>query len=93
MKLLKRITAIPGDQVRLVKVNEDWKEELITIQQGQIWVEGDNLSNSLDSRRFGPIYMNSIDEEATGVVRNFKYFPLAPKTLPDQSLNQPRIIE
>jgi nickel-type superoxide dismutase maturation protease len=44
LRLLKRITAVAGDDVG------DW-----TLLAGEYWVEGDHTEASTDSREFGPI--------------------------------------
>ncbi len=46
---IKRVTAVAGDEVR----GE-------TLPPGTIWVEGDNRSHSLDSRKFGAVPMASV---------------------------------
>ncbi len=44
MRLVKRITAVPGDVTGRR-----------TLEPGQYWVEGDNAAASTDSRAFGPV--------------------------------------
>ncbi|HEY5640735.1 MAG TPA: signal peptidase I [Dehalococcoidia bacterium] len=44
MRLVKRITAVPGDTAGGR-----------TLERGQYWVEGDNAAASTDSRAFGPV--------------------------------------
>ena len=48
----KRIKAVEGDQVT---VNNLFKDKLITVPKGYLWLEGDNPNNSTDSRHYGPI--------------------------------------
>ena len=52
--LIKRITGLPGD-IRY----DRWGHQRI-IQNGYVWVTGDNPTNSFDSRYFGPISENRI---------------------------------
>jgi inner membrane protease subunit 1 len=49
MKLCKRILYKEGEEVKLQN------GDIITVPKNHLWVEGDNKSNSIDSRRFGPI--------------------------------------
>ena len=48
------------------------KRVVRTVGPDSIWVEGDNVSSSSDSRSFGPVERDAI----RGVVR-FRYWPLA----------------
>ena len=52
--VIKRVTAIQGDQVRPLPPHP---EEPMIIQWGQVWVEGDNKdkSKTKDSNWYGPI--------------------------------------
>jgi inner membrane protease subunit 1 len=49
MKLCKRILYREGEEVPLQNGN------IVIVPKNHLWVEGDNKSNSIDSRRFGPI--------------------------------------
>ena len=50
--ICKRIRATEGDRVR---TGGPFRETLVTIPKGHIWLEGDNPNNSTDSRHYGPI--------------------------------------
>ena len=52
---VKRIIAMPGDKFQYY--NESQK---ITLDSDQIFVLGDNIVDSLDSKQFGPIKINQI---------------------------------
>ncbi|KAI8882729.1 mitochondrial inner membrane protease subunit 1 [Backusella circina FSU 941] len=56
--VLKRIIGMPGDNIC---VDPTLKErEYINVPTGHVWVGGDNLSNSTDSRSYGPVPMGLI---------------------------------
>ena len=42
------VAALPGDTV-------SYKKDTIAIPNGQVWLEGDNKKESLDSRHFGTV--------------------------------------
>jgi len=48
----KRIKAMEGDEVT---VNNLFKDKMIQVPKGFLWLEGDNPNNSTDSRHYGPI--------------------------------------
>lgn len=61
-RVCKRITGMPGDLI-LVDPSQDDEESLetfIKIPKGHVWVTGDNLSHSLDSRTYNSIPMGLI---------------------------------
>ena len=45
LRMVKRITAVPGDITR----------DDTVLERGEYWVEGDNAGASTDSRAFGPV--------------------------------------
>lgn len=51
--ICKRIRAVEGDVVFLR--SSPFRIERVILEKGQIWVQGDNPSNSLDSRMYGPL--------------------------------------
>ncbi|KAI7866331.1 peptidase S24/S26A/S26B/S26C [Spinellus fusiger] len=53
--VLKRVTGLPGDSVCVDPTESSIKH--ITVPKGKIWFTGDNLSNSTDSRSYGPVPM------------------------------------
>jgi signal peptidase I len=48
--ICKRLVALPGDQVLLQQTGR-----LVTVPDGHVWLEGDNVLLSHDSRYYGPI--------------------------------------
>ncbi|XP_073272193.1 uncharacterized protein [Primulina huaijiensis] len=54
-KHIKRITALSGDWVDL-----SFSSDAVRIPEGHCWVEGDNVSCSMDSRLIGPVCSKSL---------------------------------
>jgi hypothetical protein len=48
----KRIVAEPKEYI---VVNNGGRKQLVQIPDGHVWLEGDNPSNSHDSRQYGPV--------------------------------------
>jgi len=63
--LIKRIIAVEGDNV---KTKRDYKESVVNIPQGHIWVEGDNKKNTVDSNEYGPVSKGLVYGVATRVI-------------------------
>ena len=76
---VKRVIGIPGDKVirdrRRLQNDQNSKRlglarvaDEVTVPAGQIWVEGDNWRNSLDSNDFGTVPINLVTGKATAIV-------------------------
>lgn len=50
----KRVLALPGDRV-CTNPDSFGIKRYQTIPKGHVWLQGDNLSNSTDSRSYGPV--------------------------------------
>lgn len=55
-RVCKRITGMPRDFV-LIDPSDPHSHDMIQVPDGHIWVTGDNLSHSIDSRTYGPLPM------------------------------------
>mmetsp|Transcript_34836 Transcript_34836/g.98766 ORF Transcript_34836/g.98766 Transcript_34836/m.98766 type:complete len:192 (+) Transcript_34836:260-835(+) len=53
----KRITGLPGDVVVQGPDGPDGQEKVTVVPAGHVWLQGDNLNNSRDSRLYGPVPM------------------------------------
>ncbi|XP_010918725.1 uncharacterized protein [Elaeis guineensis] len=60
---VKRLIALPGDWIQVPE-----SSEILQIQEGHCWVEGDNPASSLDSRSFGPIPLGLVQGRVTHVI-------------------------
>jgi len=57
-------------------------KELIKIPKGHVWIQGDNLSNSIDSRNYGAVPEATLKGRVLGrVVILFLQYPLTPSFL------------
>ncbi|KAJ1500419.1 hypothetical protein HMI54_009940 [Coelomomyces lativittatus] len=53
--ICKRILGMPGDTVCLDPSDTSHSNAYVKIPEGHVWLTGDNLSNSTDSRTYGPV--------------------------------------
>ncbi|KAF5770549.1 putative signal peptidase I [Helianthus annuus] len=60
---IKRITGMPGDWISV-----PFSYDAVKIPEGHCWVEGDNPTDSLDSRSFGPIPLGLIRGRVTHIL-------------------------
>ena len=68
--LIKRVIAMEKD---LVQTDGRWSEEtgnddLVRIPRGHVWVQGDNLSNTVDSNKYGPVSLGLVLGVATHII-------------------------
>ncbi|KAG4304146.1 hypothetical protein PORY_002510 [Pneumocystis oryctolagi] len=73
VRIAKRIIGMPGDIVCKDPLMNN--AEFIEVPQGHVWVMGDNLLHSLDSRNYGPLPMALIKGKVVcRVLPDFKWF-------------------
>ncbi|KAI5854549.1 mitochondrial inner membrane protease subunit 1 [Tricharina praecox] len=53
VRVVKRVIGLPGDFV--VKDPSDGSGDMLQVPKGHMWVTGDNMPHSVDSRFYGPI--------------------------------------
>ncbi|KAL2919860.1 hypothetical protein HK105_200777 [Polyrhizophydium stewartii] len=58
MIVCKRVLGMPGDHV--CKDPTAAAPAWVTVPAGHVWLAGDNLTNSRDSRNYGPVAMGLI---------------------------------
>ncbi|KAF8528777.1 peptidase S24/S26A/S26B/S26C, partial [Hysterangium stoloniferum] len=58
--LIKRIIALEGDEVETLP---PYPENVVTVPEGHIWVEGDERFHSEDSNHFGPVPLGLVDSK------------------------------
>lgn len=79
----KRVVGMPGDFVSVVSTGRededllkeddegDWanvKADVIRVPEGHVWLAGDNLEWSRDSRTFGPVPLNMVSGKVLAVM-------------------------
>ncbi|KAJ3103977.1 hypothetical protein HDU97_009632 [Phlyctochytrium planicorne] len=67
--ICKRILGLPGDRVLVDPTKST--TDFVTVPKGHVWLQGDNLNNSTDSRTYGPVPM--------GLLRGKVYMKLFPE--------------
>jgi len=63
--LIKRLIAMEGDVIR---TEGRYSKPVVRIPPGQLWVEGDNWGNSIDSNKYGTVPKGLVDGVATHIV-------------------------
>ncbi|KAI9024424.1 peptidase S24/S26A/S26B/S26C [Phycomyces nitens] len=53
--VMKRVVGLPGDSVCFDVTTKERK--YVEVPEGHLWLSGDNMSNSNDSRTYGPVPM------------------------------------
>jgi len=81
-KICKRVIGLSGDKV-LKRTHGFFGEieEVVTVPEGYVWLQGDNLGNSYDSRSYGAVPMALITGVAYFRVYPFWQFALLPRTM------------
>ncbi|CCG83948.1 protein of unknown function [Taphrina deformans PYCC 5710] len=64
--ILKRIIGMPGDIV--LRDPLESRREFVKVPVGHIWIVGDNLPHSTDSRHYGPLPLGLVKGKALGTV-------------------------
>lgn len=62
--LIKRVIGLPGDVIK----TSSYKQPVVKVREGSIWVEGDNRERSMDSNYFGPVPLGLVVGKATRIV-------------------------
>ncbi|KTW30192.1 hypothetical protein T552_00670 [Pneumocystis carinii B80] len=72
VRIAKRIIGMPGDIVSKDPLVD--RPEFIKVPEGHVWITGDNLIHSLDSRNYGPLPMGLIKGKVVcRVLPSFKW--------------------
>ncbi|GIZ00459.1 mitochondrial inner membrane protease subunit 1 [Caerostris extrusa] len=71
--ICKRVKGIPGDKIRTGFSTK-------VVPRGHVWLEGDNKSNSTDSRNYGPVPIGLLRSRAFCRVYPFEKAKMFPKS-------------
>lgn len=64
MKLIKRVIGVAGDTV----VTRNYKNVVVVVPPGYLWIEGDNGQASLDSNTFGPVHLGLVTGKVNRII-------------------------
>lgn len=53
--ICKRVMGLEGDRVDFSMADHQGRSQSVVVPKGHVWLQGDNLSISRDSRHFGPV--------------------------------------
>ncbi|XP_060797818.1 mitochondrial inner membrane protease subunit 1 isoform X1 [Neoarius graeffei] len=77
MNICKRVIGLEGDKVCTSSPSDTFKTHTF-VPRGHVWLEGDNLQNSTDSRSYGPVPYGLIQGR---VCLKVLWFPLQSKDM------------
>lgn len=53
--IVKRVAATPGSEVTVYPGKDNPDVRTVVVPPGHVWLQGDNLTHSMDSRDYGPV--------------------------------------
>mmetsp|Transcript_23493 Transcript_23493/g.64778 ORF Transcript_23493/g.64778 Transcript_23493/m.64778 type:complete len:163 (+) Transcript_23493:133-621(+) len=53
--IVKRVSAVAGEEVLIFPTKDNPDLQKVKVPKGHVWLQGDNLLHSRDSREYGPI--------------------------------------